>query len=123
MDKNAISYYSNCLCAERLKKCYEIAPPRIQQYFIAEMDFVRENLRLGDVVLDLGCGYGRTISPLAHKARFVVGVDISCLSLRLAQSSNNLSRSCLFLEMDTANLAFLDGTFDAVYLYPERDLG
>jgi len=109
-----VSYYSDKLSAERLKRCYEIAPPRVQQYLRAEIDFVLKNMRLGDVVLDLGCGYGRTTRPLIQKARFVVGVDISSSSLRLAQSRHNLSRSCLFLEMDAANLAFFEGTFDAV---------
>jgi ubiquinone/menaquinone biosynthesis C-methylase UbiE len=109
-----VSYYSDKLSAERLKRCYEIAPPRVQQYLRAEIEFVLEKIRLGDVVLDLGCGYGRTMRPLVRKARFVVGVDISSSSLSLAQSLHNLSRSCLFLEMDAAKLAFLDGTFDVV---------
>lgn len=109
-----VSYYSEKLSAERLKRCYEIAPPRVQQYLRAEIEFVLEHIRLGDVVLDLGCGYGRTMRFLDRKARFVIGVDISSSSLSLAQSCHNVRRSCLFLEMDAAKLAFLDGTFDAV---------
>lgn len=114
MDNNAAGYYSDKLSAEKLKRCYEIAPPRVQQYLRAETEFALENIRLGDVVLDLGCGYGRTIRTLTQKARFVVGVDISCSSLAFSRTYLRLNRDCLLLQMDAANLSFLDETFDAV---------
>jgi ubiquinone/menaquinone biosynthesis C-methylase UbiE len=110
----AVSYYSEKLSAEKLKRCYEIAPPRVQLYLRAETEFVLENICLGDLVLDLGCGYGRTMRTLARKAGFVVGVDISSSSLRLGQTYLRLTRNQLLLEMDAAKLAFFDGAFDAV---------
>ena len=51
-------YYSDNLAAERLKRCYDIAPPRVRQYLQAELDFVLDRVRPGDVILDLGRGYG-----------------------------------------------------------------
>jgi 2-polyprenyl-6-hydroxyphenyl methylase/3-demethylubiquinone-9 3-methyltransferase len=109
-----VSPYLEKLSAEKLKRCYEIAPPRVQQYLRAETEFVLKNIRPGDVVLDLGCGYGRTMRTFAHKAGFVVGIDISCSSLLLGQSYLRLTRNRLLLEMDAAKLAFFEGTFDAV---------
>jgi 2-polyprenyl-6-hydroxyphenyl methylase/3-demethylubiquinone-9 3-methyltransferase len=108
------NYYSDRLSAERLKRCYELAPPRVQRYLRAEMNFVLDNIRPGDTVLDLGCGYGRTMRTFARKAGFVVGIDISRSSLLLGQSYLRLKRNCLLLEMDAANMAFLDESFDAV---------
>jgi 2-polyprenyl-6-hydroxyphenyl methylase/3-demethylubiquinone-9 3-methyltransferase len=108
------SYYRDRLSAERLKRCYELAPPRVQQYLRAEMDFVLDTIRPKDTVLDLGCGYGRTMREFALKAGFVVGIDISRSSLLLGQSYLRLKRNCLLLEMDAANMAFLDESFDAV---------
>jgi len=35
-----MSYYSDHLSAERLRRCYEIAPLRVQQYFEAEIQHV-----------------------------------------------------------------------------------
>jgi 2-polyprenyl-6-hydroxyphenyl methylase/3-demethylubiquinone-9 3-methyltransferase len=109
-----VSPYLEKLSAEKLKRCYEIAPPRVQQYLRAETEFVLKNIRPGDVVLDLGCGYGRTMRTFARKAGFVVGIDISCSSLLLGQSYLRLTRNKLLLEMDVAKLAFFDGAFDAV---------
>ena len=108
------SYYCDRLSAERLKRCYEIAPPRVRQYLRAETEFVLEHVRPGDIVLDLGCGYGRTMRAFGRKAGFVVGADVSRSSLLLGQSYLTRSRNCLLLKMDAANLAFLDETFDLV---------
>ena len=49
-------YYTAQLSAERLKRCYDIAPPRIVRYLEAELDFVAGRIRPFDTVLELGCG-------------------------------------------------------------------
>ncbi|MGD2109726.1 MAG: hypothetical protein PVI86_10070, partial [Phycisphaerae bacterium] len=38
-------YYAERLSAERLKRCYDIAPPRIQQYLDAEIRHVLGKVR------------------------------------------------------------------------------
>jgi len=108
------SCYCDRLSAERLKRCYELAPPRVQQYLRAEVDFVLDHIRPGDTVLDLGCGYGRTMREFARKAGFVTGIDISRSSFSLGQSYLKPERNCLLLEMDAAHMAFLDESFDTV---------
>jgi len=35
-------YYADHLTAEKLRRGYEIAPPRLQQYLRAELDFATE---------------------------------------------------------------------------------
>ncbi len=107
-------YYEKKLSAERLRHVYEIAPPRVKQYLRAEMNFVLDNIRPGDIILDLGCGYGRTMRAFARKAAFVVGIDVSRSSLLLGQSYLRLDRNCLLLEMDAANMAFLDESMNVV---------
>lgn len=62
------NYYKDKLSALRLKKCYDIAPPRIQKYLKAEIDHVLQKITSKDVVLELGCGYGRLLSQIATKA-------------------------------------------------------
>jgi hypothetical protein len=49
-------YYSEKLFAERLRKIYQIAPPRIKQYLEAEIDFILGKIKSSDIVLELGCG-------------------------------------------------------------------
>ena len=38
-DKPSGAYYSDRLNAERLRRCYEVAPPRVQRYLEAEIGF------------------------------------------------------------------------------------
>jgi len=108
------TYYSSKLAAERLARCYDIAPPRVQQYLRAEIDFALDHIFQGDVVLDMGCGYGRAIPPLARKAGLVIGIDISLPSLRFGKPFLQGLFNCFLLEMDAAWMGFREGSFDAV---------
>jgi len=107
-------YYAAKLSGERLRRCYEIAPPRVREYLRAEIAFVRERLSAADRVLELGCGYGRVALELAKTAGRVVGIDTSSESLALARRLAGDGTRCEFLEMDAADLRFADGGFDVV---------
>ena len=107
-------YYNDKLSAERLKRCYEIAPPRVCQYLKAEENHVLEKIRPGDMVLELGCGYGRILPQLAQKAGRVIGIDNSIASLLLAQEMFGGVTNCHLLCMDAVQLAFRDRVFDCV---------
>ena len=107
-------YYNDKLSAERLKYCYEIAPPRVCQYLEAEENHVLEKIRPGDMVLELGCGYGRILPQLAQKAGWVIGIDTSLASLQLAREMLGGISNCHLLCMDAVQLAFRDRVFDCV---------
>ena len=49
-------YYSRQLSGERLRLCYEIAPPRVRRYLEAEIEFLRGLLEPRLRVLEPGCG-------------------------------------------------------------------
>jgi len=108
------NYYAQKLSAERLRLCYEIAPPRIKQYLEAEIDFVLAKIKTSDLVLELGCGYGRAFQKILKKAKIVVGIDNSDASLRLGQEEMGQASSCYFLEMDAVSLGFKQGQFNVV---------
>jgi len=114
MRKSVRSYYAEKLSGERLRRCYDVAPPRVQQYLRAEIDFVVERIRSGERVLDLGCGYGRIIPRLAEKAQSVVGVDISSSSLALGRRLLKGIPNCRLQRMDATALDFPDGSFEVV---------
>lgn len=107
-----VDYYSEKLSAERLKRVYEIAPPRVKQYFEAEIDFVLGNLNPGDTALELGCGFGRVASRLPEKAGTAFGIDTSFTSLSMARETFGT----LFAPVaaNAIALPFADGTFDLV---------
>jgi SAM-dependent methyltransferase len=108
------NYYSRKLSAARLCKCYEIAPPRVRQYLEAEIDFVLDNIKPLDRVLELGCGYGRALGRFIEKSGMVVGIDTSYESLALARETIGDSPECCLAEMDAARPGFADGCFDLV---------
>ena len=107
-------YYADRLSGEMLRKCYEIAPPRVQRYLEAELDFVMRRVRPDDLVLELGCGYGRIFERLACTAGIVVGVDTAHASLGLGRRLLEGLPNCHFVQMDAATLAFRDRVFDVV---------
>jgi len=105
-------YYVETLAAEKLQKCYELATPRVRQYLDAETQHVVERIEPGDVVLDLGCGYGRTLTAFAAKAGFAVGIDSSIASLRAGAEALEETDKVAVAAMDAANTAFADAVFD-----------
>ncbi len=107
-------YYDDKLAAARLRRCYELASPRVRQYLRAELEYVLERLEAGDVVIELGCGYGRVLGPLASRARLAVGVDTSLASLALAREALAGHHNVRFVQADAASLPFGDNAVDVV---------
>lgn len=109
-----MGYYSEKLAGERLRRCYEIAPPRVRRYLSAEIEFILSRIETGDSVLELGCGYGRVVFALAGKPNQVVGIDTAEESLRLARSLTTEGSRYEFLNMEATCLDFMDDRFDVV---------
>lgn len=107
-------YYSQKLSSERLRECYEVAPPRVRQYLKAEIDFVLHYTKPADSVLELGCGYGRALSPFIDRVEKIVGIDSSVESLALAGNIITGPQSCHLAAMDAGQLAFGADSFDVV---------
>lgn len=107
-------YYQERLAADRLRRCYELAPPRVRRYLEAEADFVVKWLHPADVVLDLGCGYGRTMASFGGESRVVVGADSSLPSLVVAQGLHLPRGGLRLVCTDAARLAFGPRSFDRV---------
>lgn len=107
-------YYEEKLAADRLKKCYAVASPRIRQYLQAEMNHVLSEIKPGDRVLDLGCGYGRTLPPLCEQAGLVTGIDTSYGSLRQAFNVIRAYPNGSLALMNAVQLGFPDKSFDVV---------
>ena len=107
-------YYSKKLSTLRLKRCYEIAPPRIQQYLEAEIQFVLDNIKSTDTVLELGCVYGRVLARLGMKAKSICGIDTSDESLWYAQEFLADLSNVELHKMNVVPLDFKDQMFDVV---------
>jgi SAM-dependent methyltransferase len=108
------NYYDEKLAAEKLKRCYEIAPARVKQYLNAEIEYVISKLYPDAYVLELGCGYGRVLARLAPHSRWAIGIDTSYASLMHCQSTMRTFSNYVLLHMDALHLAFCDRIFDVV---------
>lgn len=86
----------------------------MQQYLQAEIDHVLRRIPPNANVLELGCGYGRVLLPLAQHANRVIGIETSQASLIAAQGLLRDHTNCHLLRMNAASLGFADGAFEAV---------
>ncbi len=107
-------YYSKTLFAQKLKRAYEIASPRIQQYLEEEIKFVLNYITAFHTVLELGCGYGRVLKYLAEKAHKVVGIDISQVNLDYAKDYLSDYKNIEIHLMTARKLRFSPQSFDLV---------
>ncbi|MDH5447578.1 MAG: class I SAM-dependent methyltransferase [Candidatus Bathyarchaeota archaeon] len=109
------TYYKKKLSANKLLKCYEIATPRIKQYLNAEIQFVISNFHDTDLVLELGCGYGRVMKSVSQFVSRIIGNDISKESLELAMSYMEDCQNCSVFLMDASQMSFRSCIFDIVF--------
>ena len=105
-------YYEERLAGERLRACYEIAPPAVKAYLEAEIAFVAARTSASARLLELGCGYGRALRALAPRVRKAVGIDTSLESLALASGWLAGTPNVRLAAMDAARLAVAARSFD-----------
>jgi SAM-dependent methyltransferase/RimJ/RimL family protein N-acetyltransferase len=105
-------YYARKLSAERLRACYDVAPPAARAYLENEIAYVLDRTSRAESILELGCGYGRVLRRLAHPRRRVVGIDNAPASLGMAREHLADCPPATLLAMDASCLAFRDGIFD-----------
>ena len=105
-------YYTDKLAAERLRACYDLAPPRTKTYLKAEIDFVLARTTSSMLALELGCGYGRVLVRLLPRVRMAFGIDTSPSSLRMALECLGRKPSLCLACMDSVQMGFRDRAFD-----------
>jgi len=105
-------YYTEKLAAERLRACYDLAPPRTRAYLEAEIEFVLRRTMPSMVALELGCGYGRVLERLLPAVHVAFGIDTSLASLRMAAQFMRGKPSLRLACMDAMCMGFRDRIFD-----------
>lgn len=109
-----IGYYADRLHGARLKRCYDMAPSRIQEYLTGEMDYVARHIASDDSVLELGCGYGRAMQYLSKTAKKIYGIDISASNVEYARHFLHGYDNCQLAVMDATRTAFAGNSFEHV---------
>jgi SAM-dependent methyltransferase len=109
------SYYTDKLAAERLRACYDLAPPRTKTYLEAEIEFVLVRTTSSMLALELGCGYGRVLERLLRRVRMVFGIDTSPSSLRMALEYLGRKSALRLACMDAVQMGWRDHAFDLTF--------
>jgi len=105
-------YYTDKLAGERLRACYDLAPPPIKVYLAAEIEFVLSRTTPSMLALELGCGYGRVLERLLPRVRGAFGIDTSPSSLRMALEYLGRKPSVCLACMDSIQMGLRDRAFD-----------
>ena len=108
-------YYTDKLAGDRLRACYEIAPPATRAYLEAEIEFVLARTSPSTFALELGCGYGRVLRRLLSRVRALAGIDTSLESLRAARGLAGRGNSLHLLAMDAVRMGFRGHSFDLTF--------
>jgi 2-polyprenyl-6-hydroxyphenyl methylase/3-demethylubiquinone-9 3-methyltransferase len=104
-------YYIDKLAAERLRRCYEVAPPATLVYLRTEIEHVGARLPESGRLLELGCGYGRALTRLPRARFSLCGIDSSASSIALARELHG-DPPFVWAVMDAVRLGFADRAFD-----------
>lgn len=110
MDNN---YYAQALNASKLYDVYQTGYERIKQYLNSEIDYVKQNIKETDRVLELGTGYGRIVKELAPYCKEITGIDISEDNVVFGKAYLSGVKNADLVVMDAHNLQ-LGGLYDAV---------
>jgi ubiquinone/menaquinone biosynthesis C-methylase UbiE len=81
-----------------------------------EVVFKLADLKLGEKVLDVGCGDGNYTGPAAERTGSAVGLDRSPAMLHAAARRFSESPGLHWLEGDATSLPFRDSSFDVVFI-------
>lgn len=109
-----MNYLEEKLLADSIEISYEIAHPRIRQHLQAELDYVSSRLNENDIILELGCGYGRALFQMSPYVHYCVGIDISDERISYANHLKQAYQNCDFFQMDAVKLEFSKNEFDVV---------
>jgi len=73
---------------------------------------IHNKIKVNGNILDIGCGYGRCMYILGIKK--YIGIDVSNGFIKIARK---LFPSVKFMQMDSRQLEFKEGTFDFVFMF------
>jgi len=92
------------------------ASKEFKEYFAAEENYLKRHVSKDMVVLDIGCGDGRSVKPIAPFVRNFIGVDNDEDAVKAFRENLKGAKNVeVFLE-DAEKMHFKDQTFDVVFI-------
>jgi len=91
-------------------------PEGIREYLVKEKEFLTKNITKNDMVLEIGCGTGRTVEILSKISRRVIAIDNDEEAVKKAKQKTKLLDNVEIILEDGEKTNFDDKTFDAVFI-------
>jgi len=90
-----------------------LSPPEsIREFIESEIAYLSENVKATQVILEVGCGYGRLLEIIGGNANLAVGLDFSWSLLKRAKSDLANIQSVLLALALAQQIPFKDGSFN-----------
>ncbi len=112
-DKNVPKYQYEKI---RYTKSYILSKDKELHIYDNVSKFLKNKRKKFKMVLDCGCGYGRSINLLKNKSEIILGVDISKRAIKKASKyiGNKKQKKIIFINADIEKLPFKDESFDLI---------
>ncbi len=91
-------------------------PKEYEEYFTDEKEFLKQNISKKDIVLDIGCGTGRSIKELAHLVKKFIGIDNDKTAITVSKKYlKGVKNTETFFE-DAEKIHFKDKSINVVFI-------
>ena len=83
-------------------------------FFKAEKHFLKLNIKKNSIILDVGCGAGDSIEPIAGKVKKAYGIDFAENLLKAASKTFAKNSNVFIINANAETLPFPNSAFDYV---------
>ena len=94
------------------KKILKDPPEAYKNLFKQEREILKENIKTGNSVLDIGCGDGRNILSIVDITKNIIGVDIDIKAVRAARKNLKENPEVYIIQGSVFELPFVSNVFD-----------
>jgi len=97
------------------RKFLTLSLPLISDWIKRETHWLRENIKKGSIVLDVGCGWGKDLKAIAKIIQKGIGIDNDPKIIKIAKRKLTKFKNIEFFAEDTKKMNFRNNTFDYVF--------
>jgi len=97
-------------------KIHKNLTPEIKEYVLLEEKQILAYIKSPDVILNVGCGYGRILNLLKNKCIKIIGIDISEDCIKKCKEKFENLRNTSVSKIDISNTNFESNYFDKIIL-------
>ena len=98
------------------EKLIQNPPENFKNDLVKEEKFLKNNLSKKDVVLDIGCGTGRTMKILNGLCKEIIGVDNDIEAIKRCKENIKMLTNVKIILEDAEKMNFSDNFFDKIII-------